>query len=431
MHGIRIRDSRQMIRYNQDGNLVFVASTFGVIYSREHQTQLFYRGHHAPVISLDVTPSGLIAASGDSQEVPEIHIWDVRTGRPIILFSGLLRRGISSLCFSQSGRYLAALGQDSMNSLVVLQSPSGNWMDGVIMYSCSISHKRMFWVSFVEGNRFPVVCGGSGVMYFVRGSGHGAEKHRAEFGKKRRIQSLLCACIGDPENNGIGERLIVTGTASGYLYVWNSRKVVKSVSAHDGSVYSMARVGIRYASAGKDGFIKVWSADFNLLTSTNLQNLSPIPEVVSCFSLRSNHAGSKLALGMRSGEFYEYSIATESTMLLGQCHSKLELHGIVSNPASVDEYATSGDDGYVRVWSIQLKKCIRRAVVDSASRALAWSPDGTRLIVGIGGDPSMTAKDGKLLLFLNVYFYDKSHCCLNRRVLCAQRAYFGYYFGGS
>jgi len=394
-----------MLRYNQDGNLVYAASTFGVIYSREFQTQLFYRGHRAAVISVDVTAVGLVAATGDSQEVPEIHLWDVRTGRPIILFAGLHRRGVAHLSFSQSGRYLVSLGQDAMHSVVVLQSPSGNWSDGVVMFSCSISHKRMFWTSFVEGNRFPVVCGGNGVIYFVRASGHGAEKHRAEFGKKRRIQSILCSCIGDAESNGMGERLIVTGTVSGYLYIWNSRKVVKSISAHDGSVYAISRVATRYATAGKDGFLKLWGADFGLLTSTNLQCLSPAPEIMSCFSLKANNSASKLVLGMRSGEVFEYAVATESTMLLSQCHSKLELHGIAANPANPDEYATSGDDGYVRVWSISLKKCVRRVALDSASRAIAWSNDGTRLIVGIGGDPSMTAKDGAFFV-LNAHTLD-------------------------
>jgi WD40 repeat protein len=302
---------------------------------------------------------------------------------------------VISLSFSKSGRHLVSMGQDAMHSIVVFASPSGQWVDGTVQFSTSISHKRMLWCLFVEGNAFPVVCGGSGTMYFVRGAGLNAEKHRAEFGKKRRIQNILCAEIGDPESNGIGEQTIVTGTVSGHLYVWNTRKVVKAITAHDSSIYAVTRLGTRYGTAGKDGFLKIWTADFSLLTSTNLQILRPAPDSLTCFSLKSNSSSSKLAIGMRSGELFEYCVQTESTMLLAQCHSKLELHGICSNPSNGDEYVTSGDDGVVRVWSVSLRKCLRHVALDAASRAVAYSPDASRLIVGVGGDPAITAKDGK------------------------------------
>ena len=43
----------------------------------------------------------------------------------------------------------------------------------------------------------------------------------------------------------------------------------------------------------------------------------------------------------------------------------------------------------MRVWSIAARKCVMRTAPDllgAAARAIAWSPDGTRLAVGLGGD---------------------------------------------
>lgn len=402
-------DSRQMVRYNQDGCLVFPSSSLGVIYARETQTQIHYPGHRhrGPVTSLDVTKSGVVVATGDAATQPEVHLWDARTGRGIAVFAHLHKRGICGLSFAPSGCQLVTLGADAMHSVAVLQSPSGQWHDGVILFSCSVTHHRLLWCLHLEGNAFPVAVGGVGVVYYLRSAGLGAERHRAEFGKKRRIQPLLCAVAGDPEPLGstgsegtnerpvaMGECSLVTGTVSGHLYVWNSRRVVRSVTAHDSSVFALARVGGRYASAGKDGQLKIWSANLSLLTTTNLQLLNPAPESLSCFSLRANNTGSKLALGMRSGDLFEFCVQTESTILLLQGHCRMELHGICCNPSRPDEFATSGDDGSVRVWSISLKKCLRRVQLDAASRAIVFSPDGSRLIVGVGGDPALTSKDG-------------------------------------
>ena len=87
-------------------------------------------------------------------------------------------------------------------------------------------------------------------------------------------------------------------------------------------------------------------------------------------------------------------LQTQTSVLLTETHNRLELHGVAANPVNPDEIATSGDDGFVRVWSLSRRSCIRRVAVDISSRSLAWSNDGNVLIVGVGGDPSITAKDG-------------------------------------
>jgi microtubule-associated protein-like 6 len=99
---------------------------------------------------------------------------------------------------------------------------------------------------------------------------------------------------------------------------------------------------------------------------------------------------------MRGGEIFEVSLPSNSHSLLIEGHSQNEQHALDVNPQNHDEFVTAGDDGILRIWSISKKSCIRKMVLDFASRAICWSPNGKYIIIGIGGVTSMASKDGSL-----------------------------------
>jgi WD40 repeat protein len=53
-----------------------------------------------------------------------------------------------------------------------------------------------------------------------------------------------------------------------------------------------------------------------------------------------------------------------------------------------------------RVWSISLRRLLRKALLDSTARCVNWSPDGSLLIIGLGGaaDGTRQRKDGAYLI---------------------------------
>lgn len=118
-----------------------------------------------------------------------------------------------------------------------------------------------------------------------------------------------------------------------------------------------------------------------------------------------------MCIGLQSGEVYEVALQTKSSRVISQMHNKLQLHGLCCNPVNMDEFATAGDDGVVMVWSVSTKVCIRKLEVDAACRAIAWSPDGMRFVIGFGGNPSSTLKDGAFMICtastLQVEFEDR------------------------
>ena len=77
-----------------------------------------------------------------------------------------------------------------------------------------------------------------------------------------------------------------------------------------------------------------------------------------------------------------------------------ELWGLAPHPLNGDVFATAGDDGTVRVWSVAQGRLLRKAQLDSSARCIAWSPSGRRLVVGLGGSARgvRQRKDGCFVL---------------------------------
>lgn len=257
------------------------------------------------------------------------------------------------------------------------------------------------------------VGGADGAIFFFRMSRGGtAERVRGVFGKKFRIQPLLCAAegIAAPQqvpqtgggnisargekgehmetggeggagrsSSGFNDKSLIAGTVSGHLYVFAQHRVILKVAAHEVPVSVIVKLpsssgvggdtGCGYVTGGsKDGLVKVWSASptgaplaFSLLHVYKVGSFITRPLQLSVHSLATvprrsavspscalNHV---LLIGTRSSEVYEVSLTTHSHMQLLEGHSQRQLHALTLNPSQPDEYATAGDDGVVRVWS--------------------------------------------------------------------------------
>lgn len=412
IHGIHLSDCRQSLRYNQDGNLVMFATSFGIVYDRRSHSQMFYSKHKSSIISLDVDSSGLIAATGELSNTPELHFWDARTATQLSVVGDVHRRGITGIAFSKSSEFCVTLGQDILNSVTVMTSPSKSWRDVFIISSVSVCPAKMLWVSYVESNPYPIVVGGHHCMYFFRSVGKGMERLKGVFGRQQKIQTILCGTVGgELLLDGDTERTIVTGTVTGHLYTWFKNRIHSRVTAHDAPIFAVTNIARGYASGAKDGLVKLWGEGMEPQYTYNVQSFSPQPYHLSIHSLKANSSHSKLVVGMRGGEIYEVSLSTQTHQLLLEGHSRKELHGIELNPANEDEFATVGDDGVLKVWSISRNFCIRKLALECACRAISWSPNGNELVVGVGGDPSMAVKDGAFMVLRNnpleIFFEDR------------------------
>jgi microtubule-associated protein-like 6 len=289
-----------------------------------------------------------------------------------------------------------------MNSVAIFFSPTKKWNDGYYLCSSSVSSSKMLWSLYVDSNAFPIVIGGKGSIYFFRVVRGINEKVKGVYGKRIKIQPILCGIEGDVPTGGGEEKAIICGTVSGHLYVFSNYKVTDKVSAHEGSVTVIARCQQGYVSGGKEGMVKIWSHDFKVLHTYRTSYFVPRPYGLSCHAVATNKLGTNIIIGMRSDELFEVSLMSNSTSLLIDGHSILEQNALDVNPQNPDEYVTGGDDGVIRVWSISRRYCLRKVMIDFACRAICWSPDGNNIVVGIGGVASMASKDGKFTIYYNI-----------------------------
>ena len=223
----------------------------------------------------------------------------------ILIFNNIHKKGIISLAFSETSKYLVSLGQDDYHSITLFCSNSLNWKDGHITCSTSISSSTLLWILIAETNDYPVIVGGVNTIYFLRKSGKTMEKIKGEFGKKKKIQSLLCAVVGFKIlEEGCCD--IFTGTTNGLVYQWSSIKhtIIATFTCHNQPIITLIRFKYGFITSSKDGLVKCWNRSWENIHTYDTTILQPKPMLKICHSLAINYNCTKLAIGMQSGEVY-------------------------------------------------------------------------------------------------------------------------------
>ena len=123
-YGYRTSDCQQNLRYNANGEAVYMTAALGVVMNTDTCEQKFFGGkkvkmshrndgddldyHRDDIISIDISTDRKTVVTGETGAKPKVCVWNAETGEPIMHYElAAGSRGISAISISPCGRYVA------------------------------------------------------------------------------------------------------------------------------------------------------------------------------------------------------------------------------------------------------------------------------------------------------------------------------------
>jgi echinoderm microtubule-associated protein-like 6 len=361
------------LQVNAEGCPIYIAGRLGVLYEQNAGAaprQRYFGGDHdEDVTALAVSASEAVLASAHGDQ-GMVHVWDARSLAPMAVVKFSLP-GVAHLAF-QGESLLAAIGEAADegegHGLVLV-----DWARNMVVASGVTTRERPEGLCCLGAERL-VTCG-PGFVHFWTVRAGALERRKGMFGRKGFIQNVTCVAA-------LSDRRAVTGQQDGSLYVWEDERVVESAEECHPRAIECLRVsrGVIY-TGGRDGSVKAFT--FSLEEVMHVPFSSPVVHVavaaradcvVACTA-----DGALLRVPVSGGALGEPVV-----LVVGHAMGK-EVWGLAANPKT-HEYATAGDDAILRVWDAKACRMLRQRVMDAPMRTLAYSPDGSLLVVGYGDD---------------------------------------------
>ena len=440
IHGYRSFDCRNNLRYNGAGNIVFHAAAIGVVFNKSTGKQGFLHGAHADdILGLTAHPAGQLFASGEAGKTSTIIVWDAERLHIRARLSGVHHHGVSLLSFNSKGNYLASIGLDAENTLVVYE-----WKKKNMILTTPTDKRRILCVCFVvmvdkddtesevgAAPDYMVVTGGVSHMKFWWARGQNVKSQRALWGQEK-VQDILCITALSP-----GKCFV--GTVNGDIFIWKDFKLwAKADRTKEGNPHFAASSPVQAVwsshedledlasytciTGDKVGNIAIWKfvetdlvdrpsgVIIQCIHHFNVSTLNPTPTDLSVRSVCEREG--VMLIGTQGSEVYEVpfnvflhknvfktSVLCSESKLHISGHSRGELWGLCCHP-SKSLFFTAGDDCTVRSWELPSHEKIDMRTLDAKARSLAVNPKGSHLAVGLNTGNIIILKidtNGKIL----------------------------------
>jgi WD40 repeat protein len=365
IHGYRCHDTRNNLRYTENGDIVYHSAAVGIVFNRESRTQKFFFDHIDDITSFAIHPNKKIIATGEVGPYPLIALWNSETMECIIRINGPLQKGINHLAFSKDGKYLVASAADDDHHISIFDWEKGcknqeNLNVKSKKQKATITVNPVF--AYGKGPRANVM----GLCFnntndiiavpcvkevnFVSFKDGGFKLKRGTGLKGNSLTTITCA-------EYMGNTLIC-GTFIGCLVLFSGTGVSKVIKAHEGTINS---IYIRennnpknqgFLTGGNDCIICYWDSKFNIVNKINVIDLGINSLNAKVRSLCENQKGTIL-LGTRAGEIIEI-VKNENPIVHVRGHFDKELWALVISP-NEDKFFTAGEDKLLAVWDIKTR----------------------------------------------------------------------------
>jgi len=384
IHGYRCEDTRNNLRYNKEGDIIYHTASVGIVLNQGLNTQRHFLEHTSEIVCLAMHPNMIYVATGDVGETPKICIWDSTTMECLARISGLLKKGISHLCFSSDGNYLAASGMDDYHCIAIydwdkctttaknVANKAKKANTSALVAAGQLTPSPILSLLFNPSgdqliapavNELNFISFAGGVIKVQKGECQDLKDQSLRPDK----QALLCAAY-------VGTTL-VTGCFNGQLLAWKGKKLSHHVSGHKGCVNAIwPRPNLAGIITGSnDGTIKIWDQSLKEIATIDIANDKRINSIVPRIRSVCESADGNILVGTRSGDIIE--ITRNTPKVLVRCHSKNELWGLAIHPKK-PEYVTLGRDNLLIVWDIVTRKMKSVHKIDCMGNVISFAHDG-------------------------------------------------------
>lgn len=375
IYGYRSKDCINNLKYTKLGEIVYMNAATNIVYDQGHR-QRFHKDHSEDIISLAIDPKLRYVGTGEYSQKPKLIVWDSTSMDSISIIVGLFSCGICNLSFDSTSTLIAAIGMDKQHTIGVY-----NWQQKRLLYCAQSGVREVYACEYHRFNNTLITCGQQHIKYW-NPNGNSLSMvlmsyNEPEAEKKRNLTFYSIITSHEYE---------IFGASDGSLLVFSNMKLLKSIKAHEGPIYSLCLSNEEHDetihSGGKDGKIFSWSSD-SILYGTNPIEIKWIQGNETVSGIRSLCAqDSNLLIGTENSEIFELRASVLKKVTQG--HSTGELWGVATCPIKKSkEFSTCGDDRRLLIWDYVKRRCIQQVVLKAAGRCVEYSPNGLQIAVGL------------------------------------------------
>lgn len=326
-----------------------------------HNQRFLRGGHENHICCMDVSRASELIATGNSGKCPDVIVWSIKSGKPVHSLQEH-ESGISTVAFSDDGRFLATCGDISDRKLFIWDMKSG-----MIVASTMFEPVLLLkWGGRVrDKKRRP-----TNNFLFATVS-YSGKTHKVSLWSLNpasgRLSSCVCNCGNHVRNYTCMEfspdgEWLYAGTTTGDVAIFQVRRsVLYSVANMNGVAGLIHSMDVSRTAeqtlyiGGSNGTVAKLEHDGKTFRATKKVKLDGVVKTISL-----SEDGSSLLAGTSSGSVFNIDDRDFKCELVSESHCSV-ITNISFPRESSERFCTATSSGEVWVWDTNKYKVIAKA----------------------------------------------------------------------